>query len=174
MPMNNDRRTLREAGAGAGPARRRLRRCLLRAAGVEEGRRSRTKIPLDDIAAQRAVADCGELGGAPTGPRRDGALAAPLPRAAARGARRPRAHAERRAPVVRRGVDGALRRGGADLSRVALSGDSRPARQAVSRQRAARRPLRRVPRGVHHPARPARRGLPGGHRRLPRADARST
>ena len=54
------------------------------------------------------------------------------------------AHAEGRAAVVRRGVEGALRRGRADATRVAFPGDPRSPREALPGQRAAGRPLRRL------------------------------
>ena len=69
-------------------------------------------------------------------------LRQPLSAAAARRARGPHAHAHGRAPVVRRGVAGALRCRRADAARVAFPGDPRPARQAFSRGWTAARSLR--------------------------------
>ena len=137
-------------------------------------RRNRARRPLADLAAQ-AKTLLGAVDAVPAARRRDGAAAAPLPAAAARRGRGARPHAQGRAPVVRRGVARALRRGRADAARVALPEDPRPARRSdFPGDGPLRRPLRGVPPALRHPAREARRGLPGGHRGMPRAHARST
>ena len=79
----------------------------------------------------------------------------------------------RRAAVVRRGVEGALRRGGADAARITLPEDPRPARKQLSR--AAVRCSSRYEefRAVRDPARQARHRLQGGDRGMPRTNARA-
>ena len=85
---------------------------------------------------------------------------------------RARPHAQGRASVVRRGVEGALRRRRADLPGVALPGDPRPrSSKRFPGSGSAGRALRRVAARVRHPARQARRGLPDRHRGVPRTDA---
>ncbi len=61
-----------------------------------------------------------------------------------------------------------------DVSRIALSADSRQAGEALSRQRSAGDALRGVSASVRDSARQARRGLQDGHPGVPRADARPT
>ena len=98
--------------------------------------------------------------------------APPIPRAPARRARGPRPHAQRRAADVRRGVEGALRRGRADASgsrtssRSSITLEKRFPGQGslVARYDAWRRPFV-IPRDE------ARRGVPDGDRGVPRAHA---
>ena len=62
------------------------------------------------------------------------AAAPSVPREAALRDERPRADAQGTAPVLRRGVQGALRRGRARLSRLALPGRARSASRSASRE----------------------------------------
>ena len=75
---------------------------------------------------------------------------------------------------VRRGIEGALRRGGADATIGASSrGRSRSSASGCPGGIAARA-VRGVPQPVRDPARAARRDIQGGDRRLPQPHARST
>ena len=171
--MTCPRRTLRQDRPGPRPARQGLRRRLLRPAGVEaRGRGHQDHARRDRGAGAR-------------GTRRPGASCRPAATRWSRlrhqyldrqlvGARGARPHGQGRAAVVRRGVQGALRRRRADAPGVALSEDSRHAREALPGPGLAGRALRRLAPAVRHSAREARRGVSDGHQGLPRADGAST
>ena len=114
-PMDTICRGYVQARARGRAARCRLRRCLLRSAGVEEGRPKREAVARRHREAA-ATASRERVTRDVAAGRRDATAAAPVPRTAALGAAGARAHAEGRAAVVRRGVEGALRRGRADAT----------------------------------------------------------
>ena len=166
------RGTIRQDRPGPRAARPGLRRRLLRPAGVEARGGGHEGRPRRDRRAGARVARRPRE--AATGQRRDEPPAPSVPRPPALRARSAHPHRQRRTALVRRGVQGALRRGRADASAGAFSADSRHAREAVPGPGVARRALRRLAPTVRDSAREARWRVSDRHQGVPRADGRST
>ena len=105
-----------------------------------------------------------------SGPGGTRAPAAPVSAAAARRAAGTGQDAGGTVARVRRRIERALRRRRAAPPRIALRGHPDPARASAPRAGHTGRSVRRVPRGLRHPAGSARPGVRDSHRRMPAAD----